>query len=246
MQDWCNERHERYKWQTPYIWMSQTRWGLSGLVNCCCLVQSFHNWGKIWFWFCRIKIYILIIQDGIGYSFGVFLPSLSEYFGTNKASTAVVFSVMNFCIQVDIILYWQGCIWSTGVSRDLAPSPLQCSVCLATDRPVCSAPSSPPPPSSSPGWWCTSGSPSSSPTTRSPGPWRAWGWASFTWWPEPWSMSGLTGGWVWPQGSHVRAPGWASWWWPPSWSWPWTLSGSPSPSSCWALSLAQRRSSGLL
>ena len=52
-----------------------------------------------------LKIYILIIQDGIGYSFGVFLPSLSEYFGTNKASTAVVFSVMNFCIQVDIILY---------------------------------------------------------------------------------------------------------------------------------------------
>ena len=49
-----------------------------------------------------MKYFILIFKDGIGYSFGVFLPSLTEYFGTNKASTAVIFSVMNFCIQVRI------------------------------------------------------------------------------------------------------------------------------------------------
>ena len=39
-------------------------------------------------------------QDGIGFSFGVFLPNLNDYFGVTKAATAVIFSIMSFLIQV--------------------------------------------------------------------------------------------------------------------------------------------------
>ncbi len=42
----------------------------------------------------------LFKQDGIAYSFGVLLPSLSEYFESSKASTMMIFSLLSFMIQV--------------------------------------------------------------------------------------------------------------------------------------------------
>lgn len=39
------------------------------------------------------------IQDGIGYSFGVFLPDLSRFFNASKASTTIIFSSLNLLIQ---------------------------------------------------------------------------------------------------------------------------------------------------
>ena len=43
---------------------------------------------------------MLDLQDGIGYSFGVFLPSLTTYFNSSKAATGLIFAIQNLLQQV--------------------------------------------------------------------------------------------------------------------------------------------------
>lgn len=57
--------------------------------------------GGLWAWIVVVASFMIsFIQDGILFSFGVFLPEMSAYFESGKAEATVINSVMTFMTQV--------------------------------------------------------------------------------------------------------------------------------------------------